>query len=55
MEGSKGYLTTYQRRLLFSIEWYELTIVRGELEWIGLEAVIAYFKVLTQHSCKGSE
>jgi hypothetical protein len=55
MEGTEGYLKTYRRRPLFIIEWYENTIVRGEFERIGVEAVIAYFKVLTRHSCGGTE
>jgi hypothetical protein len=38
----------YKLQLLFKVHWYELMILLGEIERIGEEAMVAYFKALSQ-------
>jgi hypothetical protein len=37
-----------------SVERYERLITFGELEIIGEETIVAYFKILSQHSSEGA-
>jgi len=51
-----GYLTKLcQLQKVFGVELYERTVIFGEVERIGEEAVVAYFRVLSCHSSEWTE